>query len=139
MVSLVIVAIFIAMMIASYAGLIAKDWNKERGVSYANPSFLAGAENLEAKAMAQKEAAKAPPVDLSDAVVLIQYQFLSGAQPTCFDAADPDDNGIIDLSDPIYIINYLFLAGPIPLQPGPQDCGVDPSADPLDPCVYTSC
>ena len=66
MVSLVIVSIFIAMMIASYAGLIAKDWNKERGVSYANPSFLAGAENLEAKAMAQKEAAKAPPVDLSD-------------------------------------------------------------------------
>jgi peptide/nickel transport system permease protein len=66
MVSLVIVAIFIGMMIASYAGLIAKDWNKERGVSYANPSFLAGAENLEAKAMAQKEAAKAPPVDLSD-------------------------------------------------------------------------
>jgi peptide/nickel transport system permease protein len=53
-------------MIASYTGLIAKDWSKEKGVSYANPSFMAGAENLEAKAMAQKEAAKAPPVDLSD-------------------------------------------------------------------------
>ena len=66
MVSLVVVTIFIAMMIASYTGLIAKDWNKERGVSYANPSFMAGAENLEAKAMAAKEAAKAPPVDLSD-------------------------------------------------------------------------
>jgi peptide/nickel transport system permease protein len=66
MVSLVIVSIFLLMMLASYTGLIAKDWNKERGVSYANPSFLAGAENLEAKAMAQKEAAKAPPVDLSD-------------------------------------------------------------------------
>jgi oligopeptide transport system permease protein len=67
MVSLVIVAIFIAMMGASYAGLIAKDWNKEKGVSYANPTFLAGAENLEAKSMAAKdETAKAPPVDLSD-------------------------------------------------------------------------
>jgi peptide/nickel transport system permease protein len=66
MVSLVIVAFFLAMMAASYFGLIAKDWSKERGVSYANPSFLAGAENLEARAMAQKEAAKAPPVDLSD-------------------------------------------------------------------------
>jgi peptide/nickel transport system permease protein len=66
MVSLVIVAFFIAMMAASFFGLVAKDWSKEKGVSYANPAFLAGAENLEAKAMGQKEAAKVPPVDLSD-------------------------------------------------------------------------
>jgi peptide/nickel transport system permease protein len=66
MVSLAIVAFFLAMMVASYAGLIASDWSKEKGVSYANPSFLAGAENLEAKAMAEKQAAKAPTVDLSD-------------------------------------------------------------------------
>src|SRR5690606_2081776 len=37
-----------------------------KGVSYANPSFMAGAENLEAKAMARRESSKAPPVDLSD-------------------------------------------------------------------------
>ena len=43
MVSLVVVAIFLAMMAASYGGLIARDWNKEKGVSYANPAFLAGA------------------------------------------------------------------------------------------------
>jgi peptide/nickel transport system permease protein len=66
MFSLVVVVFFLLLMIASYTGIIAKDWSKEKGVSYANPSFLAGAENLEAKAMAQKEAAKAPPVDLSD-------------------------------------------------------------------------
>src|SRR4029079_13848078 len=54
------------MMAASYTGLIAKDWSKEKGVSYANPSFLAGAENLEAKAMPQKEGTKAPPVALAD-------------------------------------------------------------------------
>ena len=57
MVSLAIVAFFLAMMIASYTGLIASDWSKERGVSYANPSFMAGAENLEARAMAAKDAA----------------------------------------------------------------------------------
>ncbi|HLX22676.1 MAG TPA: ABC transporter permease [Usitatibacter sp.] len=66
MVSLAVVAFFLAMMLASFTGLIAKDWARERGVSYANPSFLAGNENLEAKAMAGKQAAKAPPVDLSD-------------------------------------------------------------------------
>jgi oligopeptide transport system permease protein len=67
MFSLAVVVFFLLMMAASYSGLIASDWSKEKGVSYANPSFLAGSENLEAKAMAQKEgAAKAPPVDLSD-------------------------------------------------------------------------
>ena len=66
MVSLVVVVFFILMMAASYVGIIAGDWNKEKGVSYANPAFLAGAENLEAKALQQREAAKSPPVDLSD-------------------------------------------------------------------------
>ena len=56
MVSLVIVGLFIAMMAGSYFGIIAKDWNKEKGVSYANPSFLAGSENLEAKSVASKDA-----------------------------------------------------------------------------------
>jgi peptide/nickel transport system permease protein len=67
MVSLTIVIAFITMMVASYAGLIARDWAREKGVSYANPSFLAGAENLEAKAVTNKDfGTKAPPVDLSD-------------------------------------------------------------------------
>jgi oligopeptide transport system permease protein len=66
MISLAIVAFFLLLMAGSYFGLIAGDWNREKGVSYANPSFLAGAENLEARNMGQREAAKAPPVDLSD-------------------------------------------------------------------------
>src|ERR1700704_6112813 len=66
MVSLAVVVFFLLLMAGAYTGLIAKDWAKEKGVSYANPSFLAGAENLEAKAMAAKAEAKAPPVDLSD-------------------------------------------------------------------------
>src|SRR5688572_11803248 len=65
--SLAIVTLFILMIAASFTGLIARDWSKEKGVSYANPSFLAGQENLEAAGMAQKQAAsKVPPVDLSD-------------------------------------------------------------------------
>ncbi len=67
MVSLVIVAVFLVLMAASYTGLVASDWSREVGVSYANPSFMAGAENLEADAMARRsQKAKAPPVDLSD-------------------------------------------------------------------------
>jgi len=67
MISLVIVVFFLLMMAGAATGLIARDWSKEKGVSYANPSFLAGAENLEARSMASKDsAAKAPAVDLSD-------------------------------------------------------------------------
>jgi peptide/nickel transport system permease protein len=67
MVCLAIVGAYLAMMMASYAGIIARDWNKEKGVSYANPAFLAGAENLEAREVTNKDAAtKAKPVDLSD-------------------------------------------------------------------------
>src|SRR6188472_3624027 len=65
MVSLAVVAFFILLMSASYVGLVAKDWSKEKGVSYANPAFMAGAENLEAEAMARRQgAAKVAPVDL---------------------------------------------------------------------------
>ncbi len=66
MISLAIVVFFLLLMLASFTGIVAGDWNREKGVSYANPSFLAGAENLEAQALAQREASKAPPVDLSD-------------------------------------------------------------------------
>jgi len=66
MVSLVVVAVFIALMFASWTGLVAKNWSKEAGVSYANPTFMAGAENLEAKQVSGSEASKVPPVDLSD-------------------------------------------------------------------------
>ncbi len=66
-ISLAVVVLFLAMMLASFTGLIAKEWSKESGVSYANPAFLEGAENLEARAVTnERYAAKAPPVDLSD-------------------------------------------------------------------------
>jgi oligopeptide transport system permease protein len=67
MVSLVIVVFFLLMMAGSYTGIVAKNWSKEVGVSYANPSFMAGAENLEgAKSTAADPQAKVPYVDLSD-------------------------------------------------------------------------
>jgi peptide/nickel transport system permease protein len=67
MISLAVVVAFLSMMLASYAGLIAKDWSKERGVSYANPSFMAGAENLEAREVTHRDfGTEAKPVDLSD-------------------------------------------------------------------------
>jgi peptide/nickel transport system permease protein len=66
MVSMCIVAFFVLMMIGSWSGLIARNWQKEIGVSYAHPVFLGHLENLEAKQAAQAITTDAKPVDLSD-------------------------------------------------------------------------
>ncbi len=67
MASLIVVIFFLLLMAASYTGLVAKDWSKESGVSYANPAFMADAENLEkAQAVDPSKLSKIPPVDLSD-------------------------------------------------------------------------
>ncbi len=68
-------------------------------------------------------------LDLTDPVSVLNYLFLAGPRPSCFDAADADDNGTIDLTDAVYNLNYQFLAGPRPPEPGPDVCGADPTPD----------
>ena len=73
---------------------------------------------------------------LDDAVFLLQFLFLSGDAPSCLDSGDFDDDGGLDLLDGVSLLNYLFLPGnPPPAQPGPTDCGPDPTPDALSPCL----
>ena len=67
MVSLVIVVVFIAMMIASATGLIAGDWAKETGVNYAPPSFIGA--DIEAGTPAAPVTPAAPAVEYKSEVV----------------------------------------------------------------------
>jgi peptide/nickel transport system permease protein len=67
MFSLAIVVVFIAMMIASYTGLIASDWAKETGVNYAPPSFLGA--DIEAGTPAAPVTPAAPAVEYKSEVV----------------------------------------------------------------------
>ena len=60
MVSLAIVAAFIAMMIASGTGLIAKDWAREVGVNYAPPAFAGPDESVAPKTTAASATSTAP-------------------------------------------------------------------------------
>jgi oligopeptide transport system permease protein len=53
-----IVVLFLALVVLSATGLIAKEWNEEKGVSYASPSFLPGTENLEAGAVTPPDGAR---------------------------------------------------------------------------------
>jgi peptide/nickel transport system permease protein len=70
MVSLVIVALFVVMMIASGTGLIAGNWSKETGVNYAPPSFLADdLERAAPVAPASPAAPAAPAVEYKSDVV----------------------------------------------------------------------
>jgi hypothetical protein len=70
-------------------------------------------------------------IDLTDGIFVLNFLFLGGPPPVCFDAADSNDSGSLDLTDGVYLFNWLFLGGPDPLAPGPvsQPCGEDPTED----------
>ena len=76
-------------------------------------------------------------VDISDAVVNLNFQFLGSAPPSCVKSADTDDSGIVDISDAVTVLNYLFTSGPLPAAPFP-DCGLDPVLDTLT-CESHAC
>jgi oligopeptide transport system permease protein len=68
MVALGVVLLYVLVVIAAWFGWIAADWQVERGVSFASPTFLGKVENLEATSSLGVATAKsdAPPVDISD-------------------------------------------------------------------------
>ncbi len=64
MVCLAVVAAFLVLIATSAVGLVAGDWQKEKGVPYANPTFLGDRPNIDAQI--GSTALKGPPVDISD-------------------------------------------------------------------------
>ena len=74
---------------------------------------------------------------MSDAVDILIYLYKFGEPPACMDAADADDSGTVQVDDALDILIYLFNLGQPPLDPGPTNCGPDPTtSDTLDPCAY---
>ena len=69
-------------------------------------------------------------IQLTDGIFILNFLFLGGSDPICFDAADADNNGSVQLTDGIFILNFLFLGGEAPPAPG-LDCGED-TAEPDD-------
>lgn len=74
-------------------------------------------------------------LEITDAVALLGYLFLGGAEPRCPDASDADDNGAREITDAVVILGYLFLGGTEPAAPGPRVCGGDSTDDELGPCI----
>ncbi|MFP6632362.1 MAG: hypothetical protein VCD16_06980 [Planctomycetota bacterium] len=77
-------------------------------------------------------------IELTDAIFVLNYLFISGRTPGCMDAADIDNNSAIDLSDAIYVLNYLFIGGRVPPAPF-EECGEDTDEDELACESYPDC
>ncbi|CAN5382918.1 ABC transporter permease [soil metagenome] len=60
--AMVIVLLFVVMVLLSATGLLARDWSAEKGIAYANPTFL-GSEPIEAAKVEEKTG---PLLDISD-------------------------------------------------------------------------
>jgi hypothetical protein len=78
-------------------------------------------------------------VDLSDAIATFAFLFLGQAAPTCFDAADSNDDGRVDIADGIRTLTFLFATGSPRPDPGPSACGRDPTDDSLSCQFYSYC
>lgn len=77
-------------------------------------------------------------VDLNDSLYINNYLFNNGPAPSCMDAADANDDGAVNISDSSYIVNWIYFGGPAPPDPGPTNCGEDPTADSLT-CSSSAC
>jgi len=69
-------------------------------------------------------------VDVSDAVKIVFHLF-SGADLSCRDAADIDDDEQLNITDAVRLLGHLFRGGPPPADPYPGS-GPDPDGDALD-------
>jgi hypothetical protein len=53
-------------------------------------------------------------MDVSDLMYLVNWGFIDGPPPPCFEEADLNADGKINIGDVTYIIDYLFRGGPPP-------------------------
>jgi len=77
--------------------------------------------------------------NIADQIFLLAALFSGGAPCLCPDSCDQNDDGGVNIADAIYGLAALFSGGPAPGDPGPTNCGPDPSDDGLAECVYGAC
>src|SRR5262245_31769897 len=64
------------------------------------------------------------PVDIADAIGILNDLFLGIGNANCIEAKEADDNGGLNITDAIFLLRYLFEGGREPPPPFP-DCGED--------------
>jgi hypothetical protein len=109
------------------------------GDRYASLIKLAPEGPLQNPLLRRGDAGGEGTVDLSDAVLTLNYLFVGGPEPSCLDSSDADDNGEVTVTDAIVVLQFLFLGGQPPSSPGPNTCGPDPTPDRLSCRSSGSC
>ncbi len=76
---------------------------------------------------------------LSDAIVMLSFQFSGGPAPACMESADANNDGLFNgLTDALWVLNHAFTGGPPPAAPYPA-CGVDPEPGTSLGCGVNAC
>jgi hypothetical protein len=55
-------------------------------------------------------------LNITDAVVILNFLFLGTSQPACEVLADSNADTTVNLTDAVFILNFLFLGGPSPVR-----------------------
>ncbi len=53
-------------------------------------------------------------IALTDAIIILRFLFIGGADPFCEPVADANSRDGLDITDAIYLLDFLFLGGPPP-------------------------
>ena len=53
-------------------------------------------------------------INISDAVLLLNFLFVGGAAPVCEPLVDTNTDGSVNLSDAVFLLSFLFVSGPAP-------------------------
>ena len=75
--------------------------------------------------------------DIADGIWVLNWLFIGGQEPTCYDSADFDDNGLVTIGDAMLMIFYYLHAEGMPSMPPANNYpepGLDPTDDTLD-CI----
>ncbi len=77
-------------------------------------------------------------VELTDAILTIEYSLLGVYVPTCISSGDGNDDGKVDISDTVYLLSYIFRGTAEPPAPF-NSCKPDPTPDQLPCDSFESC
>jgi PKD repeat protein len=73
-------------------------------------------------------------VNITDCIASLNYLFSGAEPPSCQDAADATDDGVVDISDAVFVLAFLFQSGTYLPSPYPN-AGMDATEDDLPPCL----
>jgi hypothetical protein len=91
------------------------------------PATSPGVVSFEARRFLRGDDNNDGQVDLTDAVHLLEWLFLGGAEPACLEATDMNGSLNLNIADAVYLLQALFIGGQEPPAPFPE-CGSVPVA-----------